>query len=871
MTYGNVLSRKDKMDFLDSSTPGSQSSYDTSESPMSMASMGSPQEFENLNFSNTICNESLSSNFNELALHAGDMVLTQAYSPQPYLVITEQPQDKFRFRYVSEMHGTHGCIMGINKSRVHKTYPTVELKNWNTEATIRCSLSSIDFNHRVAHPHILVAKIGAQEKPEPHDIVVPNKNGFKAEFQSIGIIHTARKNVEDALVEKRTKRMMEELGNNTKLTQIQQSQIQERAHEDATKINLNSVCLCFEALVRDEKGAIHPICPPVYSDPIHNMKSALTGELKICRIDKVSGSCKGGDEVFIFVEKVNKKNVKIRFYEMDEDGQEVWEDYGRFNELDVHHQYAIAFRTPPYRHTRLSGNIEVLVELQRPSDGLRSTSKKFTYKPQECDMYGPNRKRAREEVSAVMATNASIVPTSELVPPMPLLEDHSLDTLMEHYPSHTTPSFEQFLFRMQEVPENLTDYLQLLEEDGTVARGGPIPGNPNVVADVAPQEDLKAEAPMMNNDVQEGQQDNMDDLTACDLRADLAPKVVRAMQKAQESELNSSDTSKVLLQMSLSQGTSAIHTAVENDQQQELQAILDYNTVLLPEDKARDLLNLKNSTGQTALYISVLCNRVKMVSILLNAGANMKMECHNKSSLSLAIELGFNECLEVLLNHIKDTQNMDIDEKNSVGGKGSVEMGKMLLDAGADPALCNNDPIEENVFTVQRLMNAETGVGEKKYFPSDMKTKCKTAFDLVCSPEVDAVFQQWKQENCKTEGKSENLTEDGKETEVDHDTVKVEDWSSDLEDAFDQQTLTAIIKLLHKDEAWKKLAQCMGLESIIPDLEGISSPAENLLKDHMSEVSVGELRDLLDALDFIEGVECIDEMLAQRLSEHEDA
>jgi nuclear factor NF-kappa-B p105 subunit len=37
------------------------------------------------------------------------------------------------------------------------------------------------------------------------------------------------------------------------------------------------------------------------------------------------------------------ENIRIRFYEVDEDGNEVWEDYGRFNELDVHHQYAIAF------------------------------------------------------------------------------------------------------------------------------------------------------------------------------------------------------------------------------------------------------------------------------------------------------------------------------------------------------------------------------------------------------------------------------------------------------------------------------------------------------------------------------------------------
>jgi len=39
------------------------------------------------------------------------------------------------------------------------------------------------------------------------------------------------------------------------------------------------------------------------------------------------------------------ENIKIRFFEYDdEQDTEVWEGYGRFSELDVHHQYAIVFK-----------------------------------------------------------------------------------------------------------------------------------------------------------------------------------------------------------------------------------------------------------------------------------------------------------------------------------------------------------------------------------------------------------------------------------------------------------------------------------------------------------------------------------------------
>lgn len=47
---------------------------------------------------------------------------------QPKLVIVEQPQDHFRFRYKSEMIGTHGCLLGKSSSNSKtKTHPTVEV------------------------------------------------------------------------------------------------------------------------------------------------------------------------------------------------------------------------------------------------------------------------------------------------------------------------------------------------------------------------------------------------------------------------------------------------------------------------------------------------------------------------------------------------------------------------------------------------------------------------------------------------------------------------------------------------------------------------------------------------------------------------
>jgi hypothetical protein len=47
-------------------------------------------------------------------------------------------------------------------------------------------------------------------------------------------------------------------------------QVRTEAEAEAKRMNLNSVCLCFEAFVR-ENGVLKPICEPVYSKPINNM------------------------------------------------------------------------------------------------------------------------------------------------------------------------------------------------------------------------------------------------------------------------------------------------------------------------------------------------------------------------------------------------------------------------------------------------------------------------------------------------------------------------------------------------------------------------------------------------------------------------
>ncbi|XP_048516880.1 nuclear factor NF-kappa-B p110 subunit isoform X3 [Dendroctonus ponderosae] len=317
----------------------------------------------------------------------------------PYLKFLEQPTNKFRFRYKSEMAGTHGSLCGMNSDRSRKqTYPTVELVNCTEKATVRCCIYQYNIEDDFKpHPHRLIMKKGRSEEDDPHDILVGPEEGFTATFHSMGIIHTARKNIVSELVRKKSLLHRELIasreGRVRELTLKELTDIKGLAQEESKSINLNIVRLRFDAFVI-KNGIRHPICPPIYSHGINNLKCALTGDLRIVRMDHCTSPAKGGQEIFLLVERVTKKNIQIRFFELNDDEQEVWQGWGKFSELDVHHQYAIVFKTPMYdRNPNITQPVKVYMELVRPSDSAKSEWKEFRFIPS--NEFRPGSKRPR--------------------------------------------------------------------------------------------------------------------------------------------------------------------------------------------------------------------------------------------------------------------------------------------------------------------------------------------------------------------------------------------------------------------------------------------------------------------------------------------
>ncbi|XP_014828643.1 PREDICTED: transcription factor p65-like [Poecilia mexicana] len=286
----------------------------------------------------------------------------------PYIEIIEQPKQRgMRFRYKCEGRSA-GSIPGEKSNDTTKTYPAIKVHNYSGPLRVRISLVTKNPPHK-PHPHELVGK---DCKHGYYEADLQERRIHS--FQNLGIQCVKKKDVNEAI----TCRL--QTSNNP--FSIPEPKVWEE------EFDLNSVRLCFQASITLPTGDMFPL-PPVVSQPIFDNRAPNTAELKICRVNRNSGSCRGGDEIFLLCDKVQKEDIEVRFF------QDSWEGKGTFSQADVHRQVAIVFRTPPYRDTNLSEPIKVKMQLRRPSDREVSEPMDFQFLPADPDEYRLTEKRKR--------------------------------------------------------------------------------------------------------------------------------------------------------------------------------------------------------------------------------------------------------------------------------------------------------------------------------------------------------------------------------------------------------------------------------------------------------------------------------------------
>ncbi|KAJ8246792.1 hypothetical protein GJAV_G00255450 [Gymnothorax javanicus] len=288
----------------------------------------------------------------------------------PYLEIIEQPKQRgMRFRYKCEGRSA-GSIPGEKSNDTTKTHPAIKIHNYSGPVRVRISLVTKTPPYK-PHPHELVGK---DCKHGYYEAELQERRVHS--FQNLGIQCVKKKDVAEAISCR--------LQTHNNPYNISEAEVW------AEEYDLNAVRLCFQASISLPTGEIRTL-EPVVSQPIFDNRAPNTAELKICRVNRNSGSCRGGDEIFLLCDKVQKEDIEVRFY------LDSWEGKGSFSQADVHRQVAIVFRTPPYSDPHLTEPVRVKMQLRRPSDREVSEPVDFQYLPADQDEYRLMEKRKRTE------------------------------------------------------------------------------------------------------------------------------------------------------------------------------------------------------------------------------------------------------------------------------------------------------------------------------------------------------------------------------------------------------------------------------------------------------------------------------------------
>ncbi|XP_075072727.1 nuclear factor NF-kappa-B p100 subunit [Mixophyes fleayi] len=833
----------------------------------------------------------------------------------PHLVIIEQPKQRgFRFRYVCE-GPSHGGLPGASSEKGKKTYPTVKIFNYVGMAKIEVDLVTHTDPPQV-HAHSLVGK---HTNETGYCSLNVGPKDMTAQFNNLGIVHVTKKSQIDILKEKMKHQILRNSTGKCTISEFDEKTIEAEVKELKKVTDLSIVRLRFTAYLPDSTGAYNLPLKPVISDPIHDSKSPGASNLRISRMDKTSGSVKGGDEVYLLCDKVQKDDIEVRFYEDDENG---WQALGDFSPTDVHKQYAIVFRTPPYHRQKIDHPVTVFLQLKRKRGGDVSDSKQFTYYPLEQDKEEVERKKRKD----LPSLNHSYGGGAPMGGPgggsggfghgggnnM----NYSFGGIHPGYYTHSGGVYQSGGYMMKAssaagISENIQQLANPKKEEETCVS----PTQEKTASKYSEdQHHARLHDIRMLSLAQRTSRALMDYAVSAD------PRILLAVQRPLAATQDEN-------------GDTPLHLAIIHGQTSVIQQLVE----VVRSVPNQQILNICNILHQTPLHLGVITKQYQSVAFLLRAGANPTiLDRYGNSVLHLAVQGGDDRMLQVILEyphagykkllntpdfhglypvhwavkvknerclerlvisgadvnaaerksgrsplHIAvemDNLNMAIFLVKKLGADvnaqtfggntplhlaaslGSPVLTKMLLNAGANVMLQNDEPLHG------------TASSDSDDTDSDSDVYMDTDSDQQGDTDSEGTDQEIRTIHCGVKRRYPghtplDLTRSHKVRDIlSKHTAGSTAWKPAEQEpgnvlSLESNTVQRLEKLLNEGQTgsdWTELASRLRLQSLVDTYKNTSSPTESLLRSYeLAGGSLNELIKTLQSMGLNEGVELL--------------
>ncbi|XP_063817469.1 nuclear factor NF-kappa-B p100 subunit isoform X2 [Pseudophryne corroboree] len=835
----------------------------------------------------------------------------------PYLVIIEQPKQRgFRFRYVCE-GPSHGGLPGASSEKGKKTYPTVKIFNYVGMAKIEVDLVTHTDPPRV-HAHSLVGK---HANETGNCVVTVGPKDMTAQFNNLGIVHVTKKSQIEILKDKMRQQILRNCRGSRTLTELDEKKIEAEVKELKKVTDLSIVRLRFTAYLPDSSGAYNLPLKPVISDPIHDSKSPGASNLRISRMDKTAGSVKGGDEVYLLCDKVQKDDIEVRFYEDDENG---WQAFGDFAPTDVHKQYAIVFRTPPYHRQKIDRPVTVFLQLKRKRGGDVSDSKQFTYYPLEQDKEEVERKRRKDLPSfnhsygggapmggggggsggfghgggnnmnypyggvypgfhthyqggGYMMKDSSAVPSSETTPQVANLKKE--DTSVS--PTQEDPSSKQREASYSEAVHQARMYnmrmLSLAQRTSRALMDYAVSADPRILLAVqrplTATQDENGDTPL-HLAIIHGQTSVIQQLVEV-VRSVPNQQILNICNSLHQTPLHLGVITKqyqavaILLRAGADPtildryGNSVLHLAVQGGDDRMLQVILEH-----PYAGCRNLLNVPDYHGLYPVHWAVKVKNEKCLEQLVIRGANVNAveRKSGRSPLHIAVEMDNLNMAMFLVKILGADVNAQTFAGNTplhlAASLGSPVLTKMLIGAGANVLLQNDEPVQGTASADSDDTDSDSDV--------QMDTDSDQQGDTD-SEDGDPTEQANRRVQCGVKRRYPghtplDLTRSQKVRDIlsNHtagNAVKPATQDPGNVLSLETNTVQRLEKLLNEGQTgldWTELASRLRLQSLVDTYRNSASPTESLLRSY--ELAGGSLNKLIKTLESMglnEGVELL--------------